>query len=246
VSSHAHVQPASHAALGDAHVVLERPESAYELSKRVLDIVVAATLLLMLAPLMLLVALVIRLDSPGPALFFQERVGARKRRGSAYEWDRTIFKIVKFRTMSIGADAAVHAAHVRLYAEGRIAGATQDGRAPFKLHDDPRVTRVGRLLRRASFDELPQLINVLRGQMSLVGPRPVPLYEAELCVGDDRLRFAAVPGITGPWQVSGRCAVPWAEMVRLDCEYVQRRSLRVDLKIIALTVPAIITGKGAG
>jgi lipopolysaccharide/colanic/teichoic acid biosynthesis glycosyltransferase len=217
----------------------------YLTGKRVLDLLVATTLLVVLTPLLLAVALLIRLDSPGSPLFMQERVGSRRRAGRGSEWGTRPFRVIKFRTMRQGADATVHREHIRRYAKDELAAA--DGaRAPFKLGGDARITRIGRFLRRTSIDELPQLINVVRGEMSLVGPRPVPPYEADLCTGEARLRFAALPGITGPWQVRGRCSVPWAEMIRLDCEYVRERSFSLDLRILALTIPAVISGKGAG
>ncbi|MGH9896190.1 MAG: sugar transferase, partial [bacterium] len=117
--------------------------------------------------------------------------------------------------------------------------------ARFKLSNDPRVTRVGRVLRRMSLDELPQLFNVLKGEMSLVGPRPVPLYEVAEYGESDTERLAALPGITGLWQVRGRAEIPFSEMVRLDCEYVRNQSLWLDLKILAATIPAVVSGRGA-
>jgi lipopolysaccharide/colanic/teichoic acid biosynthesis glycosyltransferase len=254
MSTHAHVPPAGSRqwnetaeALGYdwSSVERETDSAVYTIAKRTLDVVVAGVLLIVLAPLLLVVAILIRLESPGPALFLQTRTGTRRRGGHRGAWEVGSFTLMKFRSMRSDADPAIHEAHIRDYVAGKIAAEENEGRAPFKLRDDPRVTGVGRFLRRTSIDELPQLINVLRGEMSLVGPRPVPLYEASLCKGEQRLRFAALPGLTGLWQVRGRCALPWTEMVRMDCEYVQRRSLLLDLMILALTIPAVLSGKGA-
>jgi lipopolysaccharide/colanic/teichoic acid biosynthesis glycosyltransferase len=143
------------------------------------------------------------------------------------------------------ADPSVHVAHVNAFVHGRLEGSDASG-AAFKLQNDRRVTRVGALLRRTSIDELPQLINVLLGEMSLVGPRPVPPYEVSHYDQTHLGRFGASPGITGLWQVSGRCSVSFDEMVRLDLEYITKQSLAIDLKILFLTIPAIVSGRGAG
>ncbi len=214
--------------------------------KRCLDVLVAVVLLLVLAPLLLLVALAIVLETPGPVLFSQERAGSRRRTaGGTTTWEARPFRVYKFRTMVPNAGSGAHEAHVRAFVEGRIEWANGAG-AAFKLRSDPRVTRVGRLLRKTSIDELPQLVNVLRGEMSLVGPRPVPLYEAELYGARERERFHALPGITGLWQVNGRCDLSFEEMIRLDLEYVRRRSLALDLCILARTLPAVLSTRGAG
>ena len=215
-------------------------------TKRLLDVVLALALLLLLAPLMLAVAALIKLDSPGPVLFRQERVGARRRRRDQLRgWELRRFRVFKFRSMFSDADQSLHESHINDFVAGTIVSRDTEGRARFKIPGDPRITRVGKLLRRTSIDELPQLINVLRGEMSLVGPRPVPVYEAEHYLAAERIRFAALPGITGLWQVRGRCSLSCADMIRLDCEYVERRSLWLDLKILALTIPAVLFGKGA-
>jgi lipopolysaccharide/colanic/teichoic acid biosynthesis glycosyltransferase len=214
--------------------------------KRSLDVVLASFLLLILAPFLLVVFLLIKLDSPGPVIFSQERAGVRRRTLNGQTgWEPTTFRVYKFRTMYHAADSRLHEDHVRAFVEGRLASAT-GARAKFKLRDDPRVTRVGSVLRRLSMDELPQLANVLAGDMSLVGPRPVPLYERELYDAEQAERFAALPGITGLWQVSGRCDVPFEEMIRLDIEYVRRQSLLLDLKILVRTIPAVLSARGAG
>jgi exopolysaccharide production protein ExoY len=218
----------------------------YFAAKRSLDVLVAGVLLLVLAPVLLLVALAIVVETPGPILFSQQRAGSRRRsEGGKATWEARSFRVYKFRTMVRDAGSALHEAHIRAFVEGRIERATGAG-ATFKLRSDPRVTRVGRVLRRTSIDELPQLVNVLAGQMSLVGPRPVPLYEAELYRPWERERFNALPGITGLWQVNGRCDLSFEEMIRLDVEYIRRRSLALDLAILARTPPAVLSMRGAG
>ena len=216
----------------------------YYIAKRALDFVVATTLLTVLAPVLLLIAVLIKLDTPGPVIFSQERVGSRRVRHGKPAWELRTFRLYKFRSMVRNASSSLHEAHVKAFVEGRVTG--DDPRSRFKLQNDPRVTRVGAFLRRTSLDELPQLVNVVRGDMSLVGPRPVPLYEVSHYRNEHRERFAAVPGITGLWQISGRCSLPFEEMFRLDVEYVRNQSLRLDLKILALTIPAVLSTRGAG
>jgi lipopolysaccharide/colanic/teichoic acid biosynthesis glycosyltransferase len=204
-------------------------------SCRILDLVVALVALVILAPLMLIIALVVRVESPGPAIFRQERVGRLQRR----------FTLNKFRTMTAGASHDRH----RKFVEGLYAGerpeATDEG-PRFKLAQDPRITRVGRLLRRSSLDELPQLWNVIRGEMSLVGPRPPIDYEvASYPAPHWFTRFDVKPGLTGLWQVSGRCDLTVEQMIALDIEYVQRRSLRLNLLILLRTLPAVLATRGA-
>jgi len=215
------------------------------LCKRLFDVVLTIAALVVLLPLMILIAIAIMVDSPGPVLFVQERVGVRRRSEEGRtHWEIRRFPFYKFRSMVAGADQSLHMAHVRAFVEGRLEGANGTG-APFKLTHDPRVTRVGRLLRRTSLDELPQLFNVLKGEMSLVGPRPVPPYEVAQYHEPDAERLAAVPGITGLWQVNGRGDVPFAEMIRLDREYVRNQTVWLDLKILFATIPAIVSGRGA-
>jgi lipopolysaccharide/colanic/teichoic acid biosynthesis glycosyltransferase len=205
------------------------------LARRTLDMAVAALLLVLLAPLLLAVALATRLESPGPALFRQRRLGQA----------RHAFTVYKFRTMRAAADAAQHRQYVQeLISRGGDA-AVHGSRQLFKLAVDDRVTRVGRVLRRWSLDELPQLWNVLRGDMSLVGPRPVIPYEVELYPPWYMERFAVKPGLTGLWQVSGRSERTYEEMVRYDIEYARRRSLWLDLVILAKTAFVVVRGKGA-
>ncbi len=187
-------------------------------AKAVLDRMLAALALLLLSPLLLPVALAIRLDSRGPALFRQVRIGR----------DGREFRVVKFRTMHVDAEAGL--------AELRPANET-DGLL-FKIAGDPRITRVGKILRRTSIDELPQLINVLIGDMSLVGPRPLPVKDSDF-TGDVRRRLLVKPGITGLWQVNGRSRLSWPDAVRLDLYYVENWSIALDLAILGRTLGAL-------
>ena len=213
-----------------------RPDKARYLDlKRALDLSIALLLLLLAAPLMILIALGIKLHSPGPILFRQARVGK----------DGKEFVFLKFRSMRHGADTSVHREHIqRQILENR--GPKGESGASLKLKDDPRVTGLGRILRRTSLDELPQIFNVLRGEMSFVGPRPPIPYEVELYQDWHRARLAALPGITGYWQVEGRNRVSFDEMVRMDIYYIQHMNLWLDLHIICKTPWAMISGKGAG
>jgi lipopolysaccharide/colanic/teichoic acid biosynthesis glycosyltransferase len=224
---------------------LGRNRATYYCLKRVLDVIVATLALVILSPVLVLIAVLIVLDSGWPIIFAQKRVGARRwtRDGYSY-WQRAPFTCYKFRTMVQDADPSMHQAFIKAFVEGR-AELSDAGGAKFKLTNDPRVTRVGRILRKTSLDELPQLVNVLEGAMSLVGPRPVPLYEVAEYRVWHRERLAAFPGITGLWQVNGRCQVSFEDMVRMDIEYVRNQSLWLDLKILLLTIPAVLSGRGA-
>lgn len=221
-----------------------RRKHAYLLLKRAMDIVLAPLLLLLCSPILLLGILLIVLDSKGPPIFVQERVGARYRwKDGRLVWRVCHFRCYKLRSMVDNSDPAIHKAYLWQFRHGQTdAGAAS---APFKLNRDPRVTRVGRLLRVTSFDELPQLINVIKGDMSLVGPRPVPLYEVELYDNAHYQRLAALPGITGMWQVYGRSRVTFGEMVQLDIDYARRSSLWLDVKLLLLTIPSVLSLKGA-
>ncbi len=201
-------------------------ESRRYMLKLLADRVIAALVLLVLALPLLILAVIIKLDSPGPIFHRQVRVGRRGR----------LFTMYKYRSMIDGASD---------HQESLAASCGQDERPIFKLRQDPRVTRLGRFLRRTSLDELPQLINVVQGHMSLVGPRPPLPREVELYAPWQRVRLEAVPGMTGLWQVSGRSELTFEEMVRLDREYIERWSLRLDWKILAQTIPAVTNGRGA-
>jgi lipopolysaccharide/colanic/teichoic acid biosynthesis glycosyltransferase len=208
-------------------------------AKRAFDVILAVVALIVLAPAFLLIAIAIKLDSPGPVFFRQERVGSRRR---GPHWFVETFQFLKFRSMVNESDETIHAMHVKAYVEGAL----DPGSDGFKLEDDERITRVGRFLRLTSLDELPQLVNVVRGEMSLVGPRPLPAYEVALHEQQHLERLAALPGITGPWQVSGRCELGFEEMMLLDIGYVRDRTLATDIVLLFKTIPAVISCRGAG
>ncbi|HVF55978.1 MAG TPA: sugar transferase [Pyrinomonadaceae bacterium] len=210
---------------------------AARIVKRVFDICIAAFALVVLAPVWLVVAALIRLDSRGPVLYKQERVGM----------DGRLFLCYKFRTMRAGADDSLHRENYMKNIAGlKDANAGDDERPVYgKLRDDPRITRVGRRLRRTSLDELPQLLNVLRGDMSVVGPRPPIPYEVEAYELWHRKRLDMKPGLTGLWQVSGRNRVSFEEMVKFDLFYIENWSLLLDLKIILRTLPVMLRGEDA-
>jgi exopolysaccharide biosynthesis polyprenyl glycosylphosphotransferase len=222
----------SHATLDDVEgmpVVTLPPMrlgSSARLLKRSFDVFVSATLLLLLSPILAAVAVAIRLDSEGPVLYRQPRRG---RFGST-------FRIAKFRTMYVGAEQR----------RAEVLHLNEVDGPLFKIKgQDPRVTRVGRFLRTTSLDELPQLWNVLRGEMSLVGPRPFVIYEADQITGWASRRLDMTPGVTGLWQVLGRNDIPFAEMVKLDYLYVTNWSLWWDLKILCQTIPVVLGRRGA-
>ncbi len=205
-------------------------------TKRACDILLAGLALFVLSPAWLLVALLIKLDSRGPIFYRQERVGM----------DGRLFLFYKFRTMRAGSDDRAHREFQRKYIAGRPdtnLGASE--RPVYKMRDDPRITRVGRVLRRLSLDELPQLWNVLRGDMSVVGPRPPIPYEVEAYDLWHRQRLDMKPGLTGLWQVSGRNSLSFEEMVKLDLFYIENWSPLLDLKIILKTLPVMLRGDDA-
>jgi exopolysaccharide biosynthesis polyprenyl glycosylphosphotransferase len=193
--------------------------------KRASDLILGIVAIIGLAPIMLAIAIAIKLDSPGPIFFAQERVGKDGKR----------FRMLKFRSMRPDADKLM----AELRAKNEVTGAL------FKMKNDPRVTRVGRFLRRSSLDELPQIFNVLRGEMSLVGPRPSLPSEVDTYEDWQLGRLRAIPGMTGLWQVSGRSDVPFHDMVRLDLHYIRNWSLWWDLEIILRTIPAVVENRGA-
>jgi len=194
--------------------------------KRVIDIAGSATLLLALAPLFAVVAWLIRMDSTGPVFFMQERIGFNKR----------TFRLIKFRTMVDGADEQ----QSKLEHLNEVAGPV------FKIKSDPRITGLGKFLRRFSIDELPQLVNVLKGDMSLVGPRPLPLRDFDrFDTQSHKRRLSVKPGMTCLWQVNGRTNVNFDHWVQMDLEYIDNWSLGLDMKILLKTIPAIVKGSGA-
>jgi len=197
----------------------------YPIAKRILDILVAVVGLVVLAPLFAFIAVLVKATSRGPVLFHQERAGLGGRP----------FLLLKFRSMRIDAELERRELAHRNEMDGPI----------FKMRRDPRITYLGRFLRRSSLDESPQLINVLLGQMSLVGPRPLPLEEARHLVPAHQRRHDVLPGLTGLWQVRGRNDLPYDQMMQLDLEYVDRCSLGLDLCILLATIPAVLSGRGA-
>ena len=206
--------------------------------KRALDIAGSLLALCLLGPAMIAIAIVIRLDSPGSALFVQAAIG---RGGRA-------FRLFKFRSMYSGTDNAEHQRFTAAFVDGMPEGQAIDPRTRivvYKIVNDARITRVGRLLRRSGLDELPQLMNVLLGHMSLVGPRPPLPYEYSLYNDRARRRLVVRPGITGLYQVYKRSRVTFGEMVETDLEYVQKMSLMLDLKLLFLTLPVLLKGQGA-
>jgi lipopolysaccharide/colanic/teichoic acid biosynthesis glycosyltransferase len=231
--------------LSQAH----QSRALYFAVKRVCDVVLAGLLLLVLSPLMLVIALLIVLDTPGPAIFRQDRVGARRRtRGHLPTWDIGIFAFYKFRTMCSGADPSAHRAYVQAYIHNdhESMAALQGGDNNLhKMVNDARVTHLGRFLRKSSLDELPQLWNVLQGDMSLVGPRPPIPYEVEMYEPWHWQRLETIPGLTGLWQVTARSSADFDEMVKLDLYYIENQSLWLDLKILFQTPLAVLRGKGA-
>jgi lipopolysaccharide/colanic/teichoic acid biosynthesis glycosyltransferase len=202
--------------------------------KRSMDLFIGATALIALSPILALIAIIVRLDSPGPAFFRQTRIGMRGRP----------FEMWKFRTMAHGASDGPHRDLVLPMVRGCAGDEPKRGTGStermYKLADDPRITRVGRWLRKISLDELPQLFNVLRGEMSLVGPRPPTTYEYEAYDTWQLERLEMPQGMTGLWQVSGRNRLSYRRMHELDIEYARRWSLWLDLKILAVTLRAVV------
>jgi lipopolysaccharide/colanic/teichoic acid biosynthesis glycosyltransferase len=203
-------------------------------AKRAMDVLLASGMLLVFSPVMLVIALLIRHTSPGPVLFRQVRVGY---------W-QSPFVMLKFRTMHQGIDDTIHRSYVTAMLTGQVTPADAE-RGIYKLTRDPRVTSIGSFLRKTSLDELPQLMNVLRGEMSLVGPRPVLPWEGKLFDPWDRVRFAVRPGITGLWQVTGRNALTMQQALDLDVEYALHRTIVLDLVILLRTIPSVLFSRGA-
>ncbi len=247
---------------------LKQPDKRYLWSKRAIDVIVALVALVLLSPLLVVIACSIKLDSPGPIIFQQRRIGVNRRRtgdtappgvrhrsnnGNKPFRERRRhdicgrpFTMYKYRSMDANSDDTAHRQFVEKYINGFLDPTNApSARTPFKIASDNRVTRVGRILRSTSLDELPQLVNVLKGDMSLVGPRPPLQYETEMYSELHKRRLEVTPGITGLWQVNGRSNVPFAKMVDLDIEYIENRSLRLDLTVILATFPTVISRKGA-
>jgi len=239
---------------------------SYFTFKRILDFTIAFFLLILASPVMIVTAILIFIYSPGPIFFIQERVGAKKRykNGRLY-WEKVPFYCYKFRTMKINADSSIHQAYIKALIEDdqdqmnalqnaptrphmsqkELTAIQNAPTIPRKLVNDSRIIRPGKLLRKLSVDELPQLWNVLKGDMSLVGPRPAIPYEVEMYKPWHLQRLNTLPGITGLQQVTARCIVEFDQQVKLDIKYIEKQSLWLDIKIILKTPFAIISTKGA-
>jgi lipopolysaccharide/colanic/teichoic acid biosynthesis glycosyltransferase len=201
------------------------------------DIVLTLVILVSFFPILVVIAIAIKMTSEGPVLFKQKRVG---------EGGKT-FEFLKFRSMYHNCDQKIHQEHIQKLSKKKMNLNPSDDNtcSSFKLQNDDRVTNIGKFLRRTSLDELPQLFNVLKGEMSLVGPRPYPVYETECCTSWQRARLCVKPGITGLSQVCARCEGSYVDAYRLDLRYIKSHSLWLDLKILIKTIPFTISGRGA-
>jgi lipopolysaccharide/colanic/teichoic acid biosynthesis glycosyltransferase len=217
---------------------VEAKLNSYDLIKRIFDLAICIPGLILVLPIILLIAIAIRLDSPGSPFFIQERVGKGRRQ----------FRMYKFRTMQNGAQNDPSAlAFMQAYIAGEYREPNHDTQEKlFKPLQRDRITRMGRILRRTSLDELPQIFNVLRGEMSLIGPRPNIPWEVEEYQDWHYERLNVLPGITGLAQVHGRSSLPFEVIVKYDIEYVRKRSLKLDLRILWMTFTSVLSGNGAG
>ena len=213
-----------------------RVDKGYLRFKRILDLVFTILILIPLFIVIAIIAVLIRIDSKGSILFRQKRIGM-----NGVEFD-----LFKLRSMYVDSDDSVHRESIKQYMNGAALNGKENSDNLYKLVDDPRVTRIGQFIRKYSIDELPQFINVLRGEMTLVGPRPPLPYEVEEYGPHEWIRLFGKPGLTGTWQVYGRSRVPFQEMVDMDIEYLGHQSILLDLKLIALTLPVMLQGRGGG
>lgn len=205
--------------------IYQNKSPVYKASKRLLDIVCSAAALVCLSPVFLITAIAIKLEDGGAVLFVQQRAGK----------DMQPFMMYKFRSMYVNADEKL---------KELLKDNEQTGHA-FKIKDDPRITKVGRIIRKLSIDELPQLINILKGEMSIVGPRPILTWQMEECNDYERQRLIVQPGLTCYWQIGGRANIQWDEWVELDLNYIEDMSMWTDLKMIVKTIPAVFDNEGA-
>ena len=213
--------------------------------KRAFDVLAALVALVILSPVLLLVAIAIRLDSNGPIIYRQERVLGGQAPDMPHP-ERNVFTFYKFRSMHVNNDPSAHREFIQRYMEGQASTNNGTSHKPvYKLKHDPRITRVGAIIRRTSLDELPQLVNIIKGDMSWVGPRPAIPYEVEHYSPRARQRLIPQSGLTGLWQVSGRTCLTFDQMVELDIAYSQRRSAWLDLQIMIKTIPTILSRDGA-
>lgn len=235
----------------DSNILCVAPDSRknYYAVKRIFDVVAASALLIFLLPIMVAVAIMIFVYSPGPIFFIQERVGAIRISSQRYSyWKKKNFNCYKFRTMKVNSNSSIHQAYIKALIEkdeARMTALQGAPTQPRKLVNDSRIIRPGKLLRKLSLDELPQLWNVLIGDMSLIGPRPAIPYEVELYKSWYLRRLEAQPGITGLQQVTARCTEDFERQVQLDIDYVDNQSFWLDMKIIFKTPLAVISTKGA-
>ncbi len=236
------VDPEALFVISDARII-------YYVAKRMLDFSLALLALIILSPLLALVAVLIKLDSPGPVLFKQDRVGVRRKtQNNVPYWQKTTFRCYKFRTMVHNADQSLHKSYIKALIDNDADGMTaiQGGdNTVRKLTHDPRITRLGRILRKTSIDEIPQFINVVRGDMSLVGPRPAIPYEVEMYKPWHYRRLETKPGITGLWQVTSRSSCDFDKIVELDIQYINHQSFWLDLKILMKTPIVVLFCRGA-
>ena len=221
---------------GTPRITVRERNGCERFLKRFIDASISLSVLVIGFPFLFAVALLIKLTSRGPVFFTQERIGEHG----------NIFTLYKFRTMKTNCDDSLHREFTRNFIQGQLPNSALDGEgsSTYKLKDDPRITAVGNFLRRTSLDEIPQFINILKGEMSIVGPRPPLAYEYEFYEDWHKLRLTVKPGLTGLWQVSGRSSVPFHEMVMLDLYYIENWSLRLDTKIMLQTIPVMLVGTG--
>lgn len=209
----------------DMREIYRRKSAAYKLIKRVMDILLSAAALVVLSPVFLITAVAIKCEDNGPVFFAQQRAGK----------DMKPFYMYKFRSMYVNADEKL---------KEMMKDNEQTGHA-FKIKNDPRITKTGKVIRRFSIDELPQLINIIKGDMSIVGPRPILTFQMEACSEYERQRLVVQPGLTCYWQIGGRADVTWEEWVELDLDYIEDMGIWTDIKMIVKTVPAVFSGDGA-
>ena len=228
---------------------LKNSRRLYYFSKRILDFCLALFALIILSPLLALVAILIKLDSPGPIIFKQDRVSIRRK---AYNhvpyWQKVTFRCYKFRTMVFNADPSLHKSYIKALMDNdhESMATLQGGDTQIrKLTNDSRVTRLGRILRKSSIDEIPQFFNVIKGEMSLVGPRPAIPYEVEMYKPWHYRRLETKPGITGLWQVTARSSCDFDEIMKLDIQYIDQQSFWLDLIILIKTPIVVIFSRGA-
>lgn len=205
--------------------VYQKKSPVYKFLKRLFDILLSGMALICLSPVFLITAIAIKIEDGGPAFFIQSRAGK----------DMKPFKMYKFRSMYVNADAKL----AELLKDNE-----QTGHA-FKIKNDPRITKVGRFIRKVSIDELPQLINIIKGDMSIVGPRPILPWQMEECNEYEKQRLIVQPGLTCYWQIGGRANIKWDEWVELDLDYIEKMGLWTDLKMIVKTIPAVFDSEGA-